>query len=479
MASQYLYDDIGSFFDSFMWTGDKAYAQTPVKPWFGWIYISEFNGFNVQDYTNLYPDNIQNLKYKIGYTLNIAQRTEALNVSTNTDDAIQDSSTIVYTWSVPRPFTFETKVKRFLKAFIHADALLETTQGKTEIVHGLTLGPLVNVIQLCILEQCLEHGYIKGDNSVLKNKIMSCMRSPPDIIKDNNHKYYGKKLSKNVSYTMDMKKVIDGLDVETYPSNYVSNYVSMNDPPTFVQYVFDIQLDNGEDQRKDNPKLKDATNITSEMIITEPDNSGIDHPFHVGAGVFTKYKGKYSPCKIIGYGTGIHKGQYVIEWIESNLSNSQLTFPTDSNGKYKIWMTVDGERPRHEYRQPDELEPWNRIRTKQQNPNKKIWSTHVVRLGRDVISSKKKAISSKKKKVISSKKKRVSERDNGEDDGDFFFELGELEGPITLVRLKEIAGHLFKIEDEKELKEKVRELAGGNTGHRKPWRVAILKSLNI
>tara|TARA_B110000908_G_C10265511_1_gene463489 strand:+ start:141 stop:1535 length:1395 start_codon:yes stop_codon:yes gene_type:complete len=461
MASQYLYDDIESFFVSLMWSGDKAYAQTPTKPWFGWIYISEFNGFDLEDYTEPEPDKIPILKFKIGYTLNLAQRTEGLSASTKTEKAIQDSSTIVYAWSVPRPKTFETKVLRFLKAFIHTDALLEITTGKTEIVHGLTLDPLVTVIQLCILEQCLEHGYIKGDNSVLKNQVMGYMRSPPDIIKDKDIKYYGKKLSKNVSYTMDMAKIVKIVKVQTYPHNYMV----MKPRPTFAQYVFDLQPD--QDKRKDNSKLKDATNITSASILTQPKDSGIDYPFHVGACVFTKYKDTYSPCRIIGYGTGVHHGQYVIEWIISHLNNGELTFPTGSNGKYKIWMTVDGERPRHEYRNHGDLITWKSQRPRQRNPDQSMWPTHVVRLDPPVISS-----NNNKKISLESNKRGSKNEVKGN-----FYKLEEITDENTkLNRLKEIAGHIFKLKGN-ELKERVKKLADGNIGYKETWRVAILSGL--
>ena len=71
MSGTYLYEDISDFLNSPMWTGDKAHAQVPLHKWFGWVYISEFNSFNKEKYLD--PDDVSNLKFKIGYTLNIAQ----------------------------------------------------------------------------------------------------------------------------------------------------------------------------------------------------------------------------------------------------------------------------------------------------------------------------------------------------------------------------------------------------------------------
>ena len=75
----YLYDSVQDFLASPMWTGDKAYAQTPIRPWFGWLYIAEFNSFSLDTYlTPQSPEDVLGLRLKFGMSLNITQRTAAL-----------------------------------------------------------------------------------------------------------------------------------------------------------------------------------------------------------------------------------------------------------------------------------------------------------------------------------------------------------------------------------------------------------------
>ena len=388
MSGDYLYNSLEHFLKSPMWSGDKAHAQIPQKKWFGWVYISEFNSFELQQY--LKPVNVPNLKFKIGYTLNIAQRKTELEASYKTASNKQNSSTIIYSWSLPRPFTFETKIKQFLKAFIHKDSLEKDTSGRSEIIHGLTLEPLIHIIQLCILETCLQQGFVNYDGAnngaLLKVQLHSEMRSSPDIIKYQQQRYSGRMISKNVVNIFNLDKVWTflGSNITKYPVTFLTGN---NEESQFVQWVFNNNefRPNEKDTRISNPTLEDSDTIAQDTISQAPSESNIDHPFFVGECVFTQYKKTYSPCRIIGYGTGNRTGQYVIEWLQHT---TNMTFPVETNGHYKVWLNIAGKRPRHEYKLPKNVLSWYAQMRSQLAPDKKKWPTHADRQNPNLIDER-------------------------------------------------------------------------------------------
>lgn len=374
----YLYDSVDDFLASSMWTGDKAYAQLPIRPWFGWLYIAEFNAFSLDEY--MHPTDIPGLKLKIGMSLNLAQRTAALEQTYKTANAEQNSATILYAWSVPRPFTFETKVKQFLKAFIHKDALNADTSGRTEIVHGLEIIPLLRTMQLCILQQCLSLRYIAGNNNSLRQRLTVMMQTPPDVIRIH-RAYYGRRQSRNVRKTFDIDRAFRMFRPKSlFPETFNEDFQEGKDDdaePLFLQYVFDAFE---PDQRKENPLLKDRENdITDDLITAVVAESDIANPFQPDDCVFAKYKQDYSPARVIGYGTGPHKGEYVIEWLASSGNNSKMTFETDTNGRYKPWLNIADEPVLHEFKAPDDIKSWNVMFPGKKPPNPARWPTRATR----------------------------------------------------------------------------------------------------
>mgnify|MGYP006073350379 CR=1 FL=1 len=372
MSGAYLYEDISEFLDSAMWTGGKARAQVPLHKWFGWVYISEFNSFKRDKYLN--PDDVPNLKFKIGYTLKIAQRTEALEASTNTNNKVQHSSTIIYSWSLPKPYLFETKIKQFLKAFIHKDSMEENTSGKSEITHGLTLETLIHVIQLCVLEQCLEHCFLNcANNDTLKEQLQSHLRSPPDVIIENKVRYSGQMISKNVIKEFNVDEIWGEILPDgsaKYPVGYDAG------KGQFVQWVFNAGM---LDKRKENPNLKDNDTIADDSITEDRSESTIPDPFFVGECVFTAYQSVPMPCRIIGYGLGIHLGQYVVEWIEHKVKNEVMTFPVDRDSRYRVWHDISGKPALHEFKLPKDIQSWRGARRNQVRPDPRRWPRDTER----------------------------------------------------------------------------------------------------
>ena len=125
----------------------------------------------------------------------------------------------------------------------------------------------------------------------------------------------------------------------------------------FVQWVFNSGTDESgsRDDRIENPILKDSDTITDDFVQENPNKTNIKNPYFVGECVFTKYKKTYMPCRIIGYGLGLHSGTYAIEWLDFTLDNEIMTFPIDDGGRYKTWLDIAGNPARHEYKSPNEV----------------------------------------------------------------------------------------------------------------------------
>ena len=361
MNVQHLYS-LDNFFASPMWSGTVHFDK--ICPWFGWIYISEFNSFEKEKYLQPTIVDVPNLKFKIGITFNLDKRKKEL----------ENSSTIIYGFSVPCPMVFDTKIKHFLRAFIQK----ENTSGRTDITHGLTLETLIHVIQLCVLDTCLEHNFINycdAANSLEIEKLKRELHSTPDVIIDNRTKYNGQKLSKNVQSIFNVDKVWVRLNLQgkaKYPKSFT------RESGMFVQWVFNSGTDDpdgtdGTDDRKENPKLKDNDTIADDFITQDPIKSTITNPFFVGECVFTEYKKVFVPCRIVGYGLGIHLGQYVIEWIEHKLENNVMTFPVDNEGRYKVWHDIAGNPARHEFKLRNNIKSWQFARRNQVRTNSRRW----------------------------------------------------------------------------------------------------------
>ena len=141
-GTEYLFDSIDNFFDCEMWRGCSASRNPPkLRKWFGWIYVAAFNGMTPG--RNQIEDHCQELRFKIGYTYDLNQRGKALKresigerkeedvinevggggeeadkVSETKTKPIKMSKKIVYVFSLPRPYLYETRMKQFLYNFI-------------------------------------------------------------------------------------------------------------------------------------------------------------------------------------------------------------------------------------------------------------------------------------------------------------------------------------------------------------------------
>lgn len=135
-------DSYDELVGSAMVKGSPAYGvQSKIKPWYSYLYIAKFEEKN---------------KYKIGITSSIYRRDSELFRKNVT----QNSSEIVYTWSLPFGAEVEAKVKSLLSKFTRKDSK-ET--GRTEIFFGLKLFPFILLVRCMIVYICLKGNYIPFD----------------------------------------------------------------------------------------------------------------------------------------------------------------------------------------------------------------------------------------------------------------------------------------------------------------------------
>lgn len=346
-----------------MWRGQRR--DHKLRKWFQYIYIAAFNGNPEGD--NKIVDHCQHLRFKIGKAQNLRVRGKAIiaesggeiigenSTEDNSKKLIKWSNQIVYAFSVPRPLMFETRIKRFLNNFIHKnlDDGGTKVQYASEIVQGIAFEALVHVIQLCILEGCLYHNYIKlnDEEQIFKQYVGAIMNNPPDIIKWKGNTYYGRKggyhqtmtltISKNVkttvSLTLNSKDALKRIKSIQLKDDFdlmkdVVQEDSVNSPG-FVQYVFDVQNNDSRMNHIQNPSDSPSKMSYSRKATDAPNNS-----FGVGNLAFATFEkdgdGRF-PCEIVGY----WNGQFVIRWIDPRRFDTKarkwIKYDSDAHKRYK------------------------------------------------------------------------------------------------------------------------------------------------
>jgi len=389
-GNDFLFESLDHFFECNMWRGQRS--DHKLRRWFQYVYIAAFNG-NPEGENKLVK-HCQHLKFKIGKAQNLRVRGKALiaesggsgnaeednsadDNSTDADDNSEEdeeteqktnkktkklikwSKRIVYAFSVPRPLMFETRIKRFLCNFIYKDLNMGgiKVQYASEIVQGVAFEVLVHVIQLCILEGCLYHKYIKlNENEQIFGKhVGDMMKNPPDTIKWKGNMYYGRKMGvhqsttleistnvkKTVELTLNSKHVNNRIDSITLKDDFdlmadVANYTGTS--PKFIQYVFDVPKN--DNRLNDTNNISDGPSHLSRSTKTEdaPDNS-----FVVGNLAFATFEkdsdGKF-PCEIVGY----WNGQFVVRWIDprrfDSVARTWIEYDSEAHKQYKTAKTL-------------------------------------------------------------------------------------------------------------------------------------------
>ena len=397
-GDEFLFNSLKDFFECNMWRGSAQHRGThKQRKWFQWVYIAAFNGTN--DGGNKIESHCQNLRFKIGKAQNLRVRGKALIIESRgkiigqepladelvdnwdeTHDEIEVNETkeqdkneenggakkkinwskeIVYAFSVPRPLMFETRIKRFLYNFIYKNLEYEgqKVQYASEIVQGISFEALVHVIQLCILEGCLYHKYIKlnDQEQIFREYVGDIMQNPPDIIEWDDNTYYGRKWGNSQTMTLKIMKNVLKTVRSTLASKTVNkriknvpadgNFDLMKDvqtddvnEPKFVQYVFNVKKNDSRVNPVNNP-----SNGPSQLSFHTDPEYAPNKSFVVGNLAFATYEkekdGKF-PCEIVGY----WNGQFVVRWIDprrfDTLNQKWIVYNSVTHKKYSESQTL-------------------------------------------------------------------------------------------------------------------------------------------
>lgn len=282
----YLFDNIGDFFDSTIWKGQFYYTSKPYRKWFSWIYVAIYDEFGIDVYKES-----NDVQIKIGHTSDITQRIESLHRSTDSDGKKQKPASILYAWSVPKSIKFENDLKHLLRSFIAGDTL-PNRAGASEIVIGIPIVPLINMVQLSILNTCIQERYINTD--------MEFILRPPDMITDMGEVYEGATRFA-VPHNLDLNQKF----IELEPS--IRNIRYRGDPiEAFKEKLF-------RHAKRPTPKPKPKpTELRGEYSKTAENMKG--KVFPIGSYIYARYESQYFPARVVGYG----KEAYAIMWLKDD-----------------------------------------------------------------------------------------------------------------------------------------------------------------
>lgn len=291
---QYLFNDPQEFFDSPMWHGERFYNATRYKPWFGYIYIALYKHIPIENYKK---DPNPDIQMKIGHSGDIDRRNKELFRDATIDGKEQKACAMVYVWSVPRRLKFENDLKTFLYAFIDP-ARFPNRSGATEIVCGIPILTLINMVQLSIFKTCMELEYIKSD--------MQFTLRPPDTIQ-HVHTYNGT-LKFVVPQTLNIYDTFAALDYD----------LEGDKPDEFKDYLFtqDTRIPevNTEPERpriaKEPPMYITTTQFMNKKV------------YPIDAYLYAEYEDMFGNksnhlAQVVGY-AGVIKveKQYAIKWLK-------------------------------------------------------------------------------------------------------------------------------------------------------------------
>lgn len=283
---EYLFDSPQEFFESVVWKGQRFYDATHYRPWFAWLYIALYDHISIEDYKKDINPEVQ---IKIGQTSNIDRRNKELFRDSTYKGKTQKKASIVYVWSVPLSIRFENDLKTLLAAYIREDT---TRAQASEIIWGIPVVTLVNIIQLSIFKTCLSMRFIKSD--------LEFNLRPFDTILDGSLEFPGRR-KYMIPHQLDMEEVFGQLDPVAGETVALIDYIFVEGKRIPI-----------EEDKVDVPEFE------GEYIADSSNMRGKVYP--IGTYVYAEYtdeddnSGNYL-AQIIGYGDSEHRNQYAVEWL--------------------------------------------------------------------------------------------------------------------------------------------------------------------
>ncbi len=291
---QYLFNNPQEFFHSPMWQGERFFNAKRYKPWFGYIYIAIYKHIPLEDYKK---DPNPDIQMKIGHSGDIDRRNEELIRNAIIDGKEQKACSMVYVWSVPRRLKFENDLKSFLSAFIDSERYPNRV-GASEIVSGIPILTLINLVQLSIFKTCMDMGYIKSD--------MEFTLRPPDTI-EHVHTYTG------------MQKFVIPQTLNIYDTFEALDYDLGGDTPDdFMEYIF-TQNTRIPEPSADSVRPRIAKDPTSYLTTAEFMKKKV---YPINAYLYAEYEDMFGNksnhlAQIVGYAADeTLKNQYAVKWLK-------------------------------------------------------------------------------------------------------------------------------------------------------------------
>lgn len=274
-TNPYLYNSIDDFLASDSFKGTAVPKKS--RHFDQWLYIGAYHAFDIDEIIKGNPL----VKFKVGYTSDIRQR----EVSLNSDNHYQLS--IVYSWPIPNAQLFETQVFRYLKNFIHEDALpSERLIEKTEVIWSLNLGTLIKIIRLIIYKYVVLEDFVVCSQE-MKLKMKNSMVLSPRGFQYKNQFFYANLMTQTSIKLEDIYAEMGIVD-ESY--DYILTDWGYNSLDFFLS----------------KPPVKDK--VSNELNLKKGD---------ITFGVFREDNKiiKY-PLKILGFGLGPFAGFYYVQWLQ-------------------------------------------------------------------------------------------------------------------------------------------------------------------
>ena len=286
--SPYLFNSPEEFLASPSWQGSH---KIKIHHHFDqWLYIGAYHAFPRREIIK----GSQLVKFKVGYSSNLQQRERSLNSDNHFD------LSIVYSWPIPNAQVFETEIFRYLRYFIHGDALPQgRTIEKKEVIWSLNLEILIQIIRLILFKFVILKEFVPCSKEIKDKMKYTMLRSPRGFkYKD---KFYHANLMTRTSIILE------------------NIFTEMNIPVILPHHM-----------------IPDDWGYTAlDWLLTkDPYTDSLDNVLglkknDLTLGVYrSDGDGKQYPLKIIGFGVGPYAGFFYVQWLKYD-ENFEPTDPVE------------------------------------------------------------------------------------------------------------------------------------------------------
>ena len=242
------------------------------------------------------------VQIKIGQTSNIDRRNKELFRNQTSKGKTQKKASIVYAWSVPLSIKFENDIKTLLAAYIRQD---KKRAQASEIIWGIPIVPLINIMQLSIFKTCLTLKFIRTHTDFKLR--------PPDTILDASIEYIGTR-KYIIPHQLVMDDVFAQLDIKKGDTESLFDYIFLQDK-RIAQTAETVEAQ-FEDTYENVPEFIAETTFMMRKKV-----------YPIGAYVNAQYVDRFNAksnhlALVVGYAGGDKvKNQYAVRWLLEDNGN--------------------------------------------------------------------------------------------------------------------------------------------------------------